>query len=72
VQARSPEPVVVAEIVLSLSSSGHPDHYPRPRLTYKMNGKTMSESFATPAAQRKAEREIETFRRYRQIGGIFR
>jgi hypothetical protein len=46
---------------------GDPGHHPHPRLTYKENGKTITESFATPAAQRKAEREIETFRRYRHL-----
>ena len=52
----------------------HPDdpgHSPHPRLTYKVNGKTVTESFATPAAQRKAEREIETFRRYRELERAF-
>lgn len=48
-----------------------PGHRPHPRLTYKVNGKTVSESFATPAAQRKAEREIESFRRYRQLERSF-
>jgi len=40
-------------------------------LTYKVNGKTVTESFATPAQQRKAEREIEAFRRYRQLERSF-
>jgi hypothetical protein len=40
-------------------------------LTYKVTGKTITESFATPAEQRKAEREIETFRRYRQLERSF-
>jgi hypothetical protein len=40
-------------------------------LTYKVNGKTVTESFATPAGQRKAEREIEAFRRYRQLERSF-
>lgn len=48
-----------------------PGHLPHPRLTYKVNGKTVTESFATPADQRKAEREIETFRRYRQLERSF-
>jgi hypothetical protein len=48
-----------------------PGHRPHPRLTYKVNGKTVTESFATPAEQRKAEREIETFRRYRQLERSF-
>jgi hypothetical protein len=46
---------------------GDPAHRPHLRLTYKVNGRTVTESFATPAEQRKAEREIETFRRYRQL-----
>ena len=48
-----------------------PGHRPHPRLTYKVEGRTVSESFATPAAQRKAEREIEAFRRYRQLERSF-
>jgi hypothetical protein len=48
-----------------------PGHAPHPRLTYKVNGKTVSESFPTPAAQRKAEREIEAFRHYRQLERSF-
>jgi hypothetical protein len=50
---------------------GDPGHRPHPRLTYKVNGKTITESFATPAEQRMAEREIETFRRYRQLERSF-
>jgi len=52
----------------------HPNdagHRPHPRLTYKVNGKTVTESFATPAARRKAEREIEAFRRYQQLERSF-
>ena len=48
-----------------------PGHRPHPRLTCKVNGKTITESFATPAEQRKAEHEIETFRRYRQLERSF-
>jgi len=48
-----------------------PGHDPHPRLTYKVNSKTVTESFATPAAQRKAEREIEVFRRYRHLERSF-
>jgi len=48
-----------------------PGHRPHPRLTHKVNGKTVTESFATTADQRKAEREIETFRRYRQLERSF-
>jgi hypothetical protein len=48
-----------------------PGHGPHPRLTYKVNGKSITESFATPAEQRKAEQEIEAFRRYRQLERSF-
>ena len=50
---------------------GDSGHHPHSRLTYKVDGKTITESFATPAAQRKAEREIEAFRRYRQLERSF-
>jgi hypothetical protein len=52
----------------------HPDdpgHAPHARLTYKLNGKSVTESFPTPAAQRKAEAEIETFRRYQELSRSF-
>ena len=48
-----------------------PGHRPHPRLTYKVNGKSITESFATPAEQRKAEQEIEAFRLYRQLERSF-
>ena len=44
-----------------------PGHGPNLRLTYKMDGKTVTETFPTMAAQRKAEREIVGFRRYQQL-----
>jgi hypothetical protein len=50
---------------------GDPGHRPHPRLTYKANGKTVTESFASPVQQRKAEREIEAFRSYRQLERSF-
>lgn len=50
---------------------GDPGHRPHPRLTYKVSGKTVTESFATPAARRKAEREVENFRRYRELERSF-
>jgi hypothetical protein len=39
-----------------------PGHGPNPRLTYKVHGKTVTQSLPTPAAVRKAEREIAEFR----------
>jgi len=46
---------------------GETGHGPNLRLTYKVNGKTVTESFATPAAQRKAQREVAEFARYREL-----
>ena len=40
---------------------GQPVHGPNPRLTYKAQGKTVTESLPNPAAQKKAEREIAEF-----------
>ena len=44
-----------------------PGHGPNLRLTYKFQGKTVTESFPSPAAQRKAEREIAGFRTYKEL-----
>ena len=44
-----------------------PGHGPNLRLTYKFQGKTVTESFPSPAAQRKAEREIAAFRQYQEL-----
>jgi hypothetical protein len=44
---------------------GQPVHGPNVRLTYKEQGKSITESLPTPAAQKKAEREIAEFRRFR-------
>jgi hypothetical protein len=46
--------------------SGQPGHGPNYRLTRKVNGKTVSGSFATPAALRKAEHGIAAFHRFRE------
>jgi hypothetical protein len=50
---------------------GDPGHGPTLRLTYKAGGKTISEALPTPAAIRKAEREISEFRKYQQISRDF-
>lgn len=50
---------------------GESGHGPNLRLTYKVDGKTITESFATPAAQRKAQREVAEFARYRQLSRAF-
>jgi hypothetical protein len=48
-----------------------PPHGPTDRLTYKVQGKTISESLPTPAALAKAEREVEEFRKYQQLSQQF-
>lgn len=44
-----------------------PGHGPNFRLTRKVNGISVSESFASPAELRKAQREVETFHRFREL-----
>ncbi len=45
-----------------------PGHGPFYRLTRKVSGKTVTETFATPAALRKAEREVAEYHRFRDLG----
>lgn len=42
-------------------------HGPNLRLTYKVQGKTVTESLPSPAAVRKAEAEIAEFRKFQQL-----
>ena len=44
-----------------------PGHGPNLRLTYKVRGKSVTESFPNEAAKRKAQREIAEFRRWQQL-----
>ena len=44
-----------------------PGHGPNFRLTRKIRGKTVSESFSSAAALGKAQREVEAFHRFRQL-----
>ena len=46
------------------SRPGDPGHGPNLRLTYKVAGKTQSESLPDPAAIRKARQEIARFRKF--------
>jgi len=50
---------------------GEPGHGPNLRLTYKASGKTVTQSFPTPAAQRKAEREVAEFQKYKELSRAF-
>jgi hypothetical protein len=45
----------------------HPGHGPHVRLTRKVEGKTVSETFPTPAALRKAQCEVAAFQRFRAL-----
>jgi hypothetical protein len=56
---------------LSLPSARPAGHGPNLRLTYKVDGKTFSESLPTPAATRKAEREVAEFRNFQQLSREF-
>ncbi len=48
-----------------------PGHGPSLRLTYKTEGKTVSEALPSSAAVRKAEREINEFRKFQQLSRSF-
>ena len=44
-----------------------PSHGPNFRLTRKVNGRTLSESFSSATELRKAQREVEGFHRFRRL-----
>ena len=44
-----------------------PGHGPNVRLTRKVDGKTITETFATPAELHKAQREVEAYHRFREL-----
>jgi hypothetical protein len=44
-----------------------PGHGPYYRLTKKVNGKTVTETFSSAAGLRKAQREVEEFHRFRRL-----
>jgi len=48
-----------------------PGHGPTLRLTYKVQGKTISEALPTPSLVRKAEQEIAEFRKYQELSRAF-
>jgi hypothetical protein len=45
-----------------------PGHGPQFRLTRRQDGKTVTESFPTPSARAKAQREVDEFHRFQQLG----
>jgi hypothetical protein len=46
---------------------GDPGHDPQIRLTRKVDGKTVAESFPSPSAFRKAQSEIDEYHRFQQL-----
>jgi len=48
---------------------GDPGHGPYYRLTRKVDGKTVTETFCSPAALTKAQREVAEYHRFRELGG---
>ena len=48
-----------------------PGHGPTLRLTYKVQGKTISEALPSPDSVRKAEREIAEFRKFQELSRSF-
>jgi hypothetical protein len=46
---------------------GDPGHGPNFRLTAKVEGKTVAETLSSPAAVRKAQHEVEEFRRFQKL-----
>ena len=47
---------------------GDPGHGPYYRLTRKVEGKTVTETFSSPASLAKAQREVAECRRFRELG----
>jgi hypothetical protein len=47
-------------------ASGHGPFY---RLTRKVNGRTITETFSSPAALAKAQREVAEYHRFRELSG---
>lgn len=48
--------------------AGDPGHGPYYRLTRKVNGKTVTEAFSSPASLAKAQREVAECQRFRELG----
>lgn len=49
--------------------TGDPGHGPYYRLTRKVNGKTVTEMFSSPAGLEKAQREVAEYHRFRELSG---
>jgi hypothetical protein len=49
--------------------AGDPGHGPYYRLTRKKDGKTVTETFPSPAGLAKAQREVAEYHRFRELSG---
>ena len=49
--------------------TGDPGHGPYYRLTRKVDGKTVTETFSSPASLAKAQREVAEYHRFRELSG---
>jgi len=49
--------------------AGDPGHGPYYRLTRKVDGKTITETFPSPASLAKAQREVTEYHRFRELSG---
>lgn len=49
--------------------TGDPGHGPYYRLTRKVDGKTVTETFFSPASLAKAQREVAEYHRFRELSG---
>ena len=49
--------------------TGDPGHGPYHRLTRKVDGKTVTETFSSPASLAKAQREVAEYHRFRELSG---
>ncbi len=49
------------------AAAGDPGHGPHYRLTAKVGGKTVAETLSTPAALRKAQRDVAEFRKFQEL-----
>ena len=45
----------------------HPGHGPNYRLTYKVDLRTVTETFPNEAARRKAQREVDAYRQWQEL-----
>jgi len=53
------------------AEADHPGHGPHWRLTYKVEGRTRTQSLPNPKERQKVEAEVAEFRRYQQLSRDF-